>query len=254
MEWPQQFEIIHKIFSNFLLEQGKRPSLTNIAKYIGIPLHKYQAWKDGQKPVTDDLYRLAREFEFRPEWLLLGVGEPLERRLDRPFDPKFVDICDTLHDLAKQLPDPLPKIAEVGGMTTTQLYDCMGSQAYPPAEAVAKWVIHYKINANFLLAQIGKPFLTEEQYQERGPLSYVRERRGDFAELPGDESEEAAAWRIAIELLQKELAEAKDEIREHAREVTALSAENRSLRQRLEAAQEPAQPKEKETAHAAGQE
>lgn len=183
MEWKQQFEILNKIIFQRISEEGRKPTLKNAAEYLGIPVHKYQAWKDGQRPVTEDLRMLAQEFEFRPDWLLLGVGEPIQPRKDHPFDPKYVEICDTLHDLVRDLPDRLPKIAEVGGMTTTDLYDCIQTQAFPPSEAIAKWIIHYHINANFLLAQIGKPFLTNAQYQESGPLDFVREERGDFLEL-----------------------------------------------------------------------
>lgn len=81
MEWKQQFEIFNKIISQRLSEQGLKSTIKNAAEYLGIPSHKYQAWKDGQRPVTEDLRMLAQEFEFRAEWLLLGIGEPIQPRL-----------------------------------------------------------------------------------------------------------------------------------------------------------------------------
>lgn len=91
-----------------LSEQGLKLTIKNVAEYLGIPAHKYQTWKDGQRPVTENLRMLAQEFEFRAEWLLL-IGEPIQP-LDHPFDPKYVEICDTLHGLVHDLPDRLPKL------------------------------------------------------------------------------------------------------------------------------------------------
>lgn len=183
MEWIEQFEIFEKIISKRLSENGEKFTQERAANLIGIPLHKYRAWKNGQTPVTEDLRMLAQEFEFKPDWLLLGIGEPVQPRMDNPFDEKYVEICDTLHEIVRTLPDRLPKIAEVGGISTTDLYNCIHTQAFPPAQAIAKWILHYRINANFLLAQIGKPFLRDSDFQESGPLDFVRERRGDFLDL-----------------------------------------------------------------------
>ena len=233
MEWKQQFEIFNKIISQRLSEQGLKSTIKNAAEYLGIPSHKYQAWKDGQRPVTEDLRMLAQEFEFRAEWLLLGIGEPIQPRLDHPFDPKYVEICDTLHELVRSLPDRLPKIAEVGGMTTTDLYDCIQTQAFPPSEAVAKWILHYRINANFLLAQIGKPYLTEEEYRESGPLDSVRRQRGDFLELEKWEEEEAAIneqnTQTEVSGLQQKLLSLYDALLAAKDKSIALHHENQRL-------------------------
>ena len=91
MEWKQQFEIFNKLFPATPFEQGLKSTIKNAAEYLGIPSHKYQAWKDGQRPVTEDLRMLAQEFEFRAEWLLLGIGELNSAALNHPFDPKYVE-------------------------------------------------------------------------------------------------------------------------------------------------------------------
>ena len=205
MEWKEQFEIFEKIISSRLSKNGEKFTQERAAEFIGVPLHKYRAWKSGQRPVVEDMRRLAQEFEFKPDWLLLGIGKPVQERLDKPFDPNFVEICDTLHELVRALPDRLPKIAEVGGISTTDLFDCIQSQAFPPTPAIAKWVRHYRINANFLLAQIGEPFLTDAEYSRSGPLDFVRERRGDFLTLEDDETE-TRLNTLEITHLQKELA------------------------------------------------
>lgn len=227
MAWAQQFEILHKIISSRLSEEGKKATLKNAANYLGVPIHKYQAWKDGQRPVTEDLRMLAQEFEFNPDWLLLGKGIPVQPRKDHPFDPKYVEICDTLHELIRALPDRLPKIAEIGGISTTDLYNCIHTQDFPPAEAIAKWIIHYRINANFLLAQIGQPFLTEEEYHETGPLTYVRERRGDFFELDDEDLEKNYILEIKELTKKLEASRARNELL--ADELVTLNNQIRSL-------------------------
>lgn len=211
MEWKEQFEIFEKIISLRLTENGEKFTQERAAELIGVPLHKYRAWKSGQRPVVEDLRRLAQEFEFKPDWLLLGIGEPVQKRLDKPFDPNFVEICDTLHELVRGLPDRLPKIAEVGGISTTDLFNCIHTQSFPPPPAIAKWIRHYRINANFLLAQIGDPFLTEAEYSRSGPLDFVRERRGDFLTLEDDEPENRLN-SLEIVHLQKEIASAQKTI------------------------------------------
>ena len=254
MEWKQQFEIFIKIISQRLSEQGLKSTIKNAAEYLGIPSHKYQAWKDGQRPVTEDLRMLAQEFEFRAEWLLLGIGEPIQPRLDHPFDPKYVEICDTLHELVRSLPDRLPKIAEVGGMTTTDLYACIQTQAFPPSEAVAKWILHYRINANFLLAQIGKPYLTEEEYRESGPLDFVRRRRGDFLELEEREEEQTASnkqnTQTEVSGLQQKLLSLYDELLAAKDKIIALQQENKRLAESVSAVVTPTEARRNNPQHA----
>lgn len=184
MELSEQAEIFDNILKHWLLQAGIKYSHRTSAEYLGVSQAKYSAWiKSGQRPVADDMRMLCREHEFSANWLLLGAGESLENRKNFPFDSKYVDICDTLHDTVLSINQPIHEIAAVGGMTTTELYDCIHTQMFPPILALSKWIIAYKMNANFILAQIGQPFLTEEQWHEQGPLDRVRDKRGDFKDF-----------------------------------------------------------------------
>lgn len=233
MDWPQQFEIIYKIFSTRLLENDQRASLTNIAKLLDIPFHKLQSWQKGQKPVREDLVKLAREHGFNCDWLLLGIGKPLQEPLDNPPDPGHVNICDTFHDMVPQIQASKEDIAQTGGMTLTDLQDIMNTQRLPPADAIAKWIVSYRINANFLLAQIGQPFLTEKQYNEKGPLTYVREKRGDFQEAQNLDRE--IAYLKEIDDLKKALEEAHKNMGIVSLDATKTNLERRKLQDKVNA-------------------
>jgi hypothetical protein len=77
------------------------------------------------------------------------------------------------------------------------------------------------MNANFLLAQIGRPFLSEEEFSENGPLDFIRDRRGDFRELDGDDGDDD---------------DDNDEPKQNDKaEIVELLRENRRLRIELEA-------------------
>lgn len=232
MDWKQQFEILNKIIYEQLSKTGAKPSLKRAAEYLGVPAHKYLAWKEGQAPVVDDLRRLAQEFEFRAEWLLLGIGQPRQARRSGALEPRYVDICDTLHDLVASLPEPLPQVAEAGGMTTTDLYDCIHSQAFPPTDAVAKWIRRYRINANFLLAQIGQPYLSEEQYHESGSLEAFREQRGDFLPAGNPVKADPDTADQLITLREKLIAVQEKVIKEQERSIDLA----RQLQEALQAA------------------
>lgn len=184
MEWPRQFEIIERIIAERLARRGLKYTLANACELLGakVKVPKLQAWKRGQRPSADDLETLAVALGLSPAWLLLGAGKPLDEAGEGEFVPEYVPIGDTLRDLLAQLPGQLPQVAQVAGMTTAELRACADAQAVLSGLTVARLVHAYRVNANFLLAQIGQPFLTEEQYEERGPLTWLRERRGDFAE------------------------------------------------------------------------
>lgn len=187
---------------------------------------------------------LVMEHRFSADWLLLGVGEPLEKgRTDNPLNPDLVDICDTLQDLVFSMGKPLSEIAMVGGLTTTQLANCTSAQSHPPLEAVASWVRKWGMNANYLLGQIGQPFLTEEQYHEDGPATWIRRQRGDFdtyehldipgfhthrveptqtrapASKPGSVEVEAELLRLERKILEAE----RDAMRQHTRIMNAVA-------------------------------
>ncbi|WP_179217054.1 hypothetical protein [Humidesulfovibrio mexicanus] len=163
---------------------GLKYTLANACELLGakVKVPKLQAWKKGQRPSADDLETLAVTLGLSPTWLLLGVGQPQDEAGEGELVPEYVPIGDTLRDLLNQLPDQLPQVAQVAGMTPAELRACADSQAMLSGLTVARLVHAYRVNANFLLAQVGQPFLTEEQYEERGPLTWLREKRGDFAQ------------------------------------------------------------------------
>jgi len=182
MNWPQQFEIIERILAERLARVGLKYTLANAGELLGLKVPKLQAWKKGQRPSADDLELLAVKLDLSPAWLLLGAGLPQGEPAAGALVPEYVCIGDTLHDLLPQLPEQLPQVAQAVGMTPEELRSCAGSQALPSALAVARLVHAYRVNANFLLAQVGQPFLTQDQYEERGPLTWLREKRGDFTQ------------------------------------------------------------------------
>ena len=227
MSWSEQTEQFQRIMTQKLSESGKKYTQAAAAEFLGIPVHLYRAWLKGQCPVSEDLQMLAREHEFRPDWLLLGVGEPLQQRKEGAADPECVEICDTLRELVRGLPDTVPQVAAAGGMTTTDLYDCIHAHALPPTAAVAKWIHKYRINANFLLAQVGEPFLKDGEYMASGPLDDLRRARGDFDESEQETVEESAEIRHLqekIARLQDQLIEAQERLIEQQR-VTIQQAE-----------------------------
>lgn len=186
MEWTEQAKIFEKIVATWLTKEGVKYSHRAAAEYLGVTQPKYSAWvKSGQRPVAEDMRMLAREHEFSANWLLLGVGDPLEKRTNFEFNPELVDICDTLVQVLSDITDPLPKIAACGGMTTTDLQNCLAAQKLPPITAIANWVKLYRLNANYVLAQIGYPFISEDEFLKDGPGSRIRDRNGDLATLDG---------------------------------------------------------------------
>jgi len=187
MNWKEQFEIIKKIIAERLVAEGEKYTLANAAGLLGVKVPKLQAWGKGQRPSVDDIEVMVRTLGISAEWILLGKGAPTNTKGSGKFVPDFVYICDTLHDLIHQLPGNKLEIAKAGGISIDDLDEYTSSLALPSALTIANWIHAYRINANFLLAQVGQPFLTDDEYEEKGPLTWVREKRGDFTE---DEVEE----------------------------------------------------------------
>ena len=186
MNWTQQFEIIVKIISVELARQGLKWTDANAGELLGIKTSKLQAWRKGQRPTADDLETICRVLNLRPEWLLMGSGLPRDEEDSGRFLPEFVEIGDTLHEWALSREEGLSEVAKAGGISLNDLSMCMGSHMLPSCLTIARWVHAYRLNANFLVAQVGQPYLTEDEYTRPGPLSKIRQDRGDF-----DEPEEA---------------------------------------------------------------
>jgi len=187
--WPRQFEIIHKIISLRLAESGEKYTHARAAALLGLSASTYQRIREGQRPSADDLEKICLCLGLNPTWALYGADEPLANAVPGQFNPDFVRICDTLHDVVMgHYPDKFDEFALVGGITPQQLNACVSSQMLPSASAIARWVHGYKLNANFLIAHIGQPYLSDEQYRETGPATWVRDIERQELELDLEEN------------------------------------------------------------------
>lgn len=184
----ERYDFIAKIVASKLEEQGFGFSMARMAEFLGVSASKIQKWKEGQVPAYDDLQMIAQSLGLSSEWLLLGVGDPIYKHKSPKFNPDYVDICDTLFEWLRYLGDPREVVAIIGGLRIEELNDCMESRTLPPLTAIARWIHYYKLNANFLIAQIGSPFLSTEEYKASGPLARIRERRDDFSRYTDDEA------------------------------------------------------------------
>lgn len=184
MDWQQQYEIIKKMLAEKLAQSGSKFTFANAAQLLGVKVPKIQAWAKGQRPTGDDLETLARVLELSADWLLLGYGTPTRSPDSGSRIKEFAEICDTLNEISHELPDGLSEIAHAGGISLTELNDILRSHALPSSLTVARWIHAYRINANFLLAQVGQPYLTESEYAASGPADSLREYRGDFTSPP----------------------------------------------------------------------
>lgn len=231
MKWEKQAQTFENIVKKFVGTTGEKYTLATAAEYLGTTKNKYTAWvRHKQRPTAEDMVTLVMEHRFSADWLLLGIGDPLEKgRTDNPLNPDLVDICDTLQDLVFSMGKPFSEIAMVGGMTTTQLANCTSAQSHPPVEAVANWVRKWGINANYLLGQIGKPFLTEEQYHEEGPATWIRRQRGDFDTYEHIETPEFQTERREPDINSAQ-EEAEDVVRIHELYAELLDAERKLVR------------------------
>lgn len=180
------------------------------------------------------------------EWLYFGEGSMLAP-LGGNSAPSLLpatstecrDICDTLVNYTGVLAEPLFKIAEVAGMSTEELTSCLHARSVPPSVAICRWIHRYKINANFLLAQVGEPFLSDEEYYKTNALFRVREKRGDFIPLDNmDEvksdmetafSKERDELEDKIDDLRKDLKRARARLDDANDELRALHLECRKL-------------------------
>jgi hypothetical protein len=206
MEWSKQFEIIKKEISRMLEFEGKKWSDQAAADALGLNIGKIRAWKKGQRPAAEDLEVLSRELGFSAEWLLLGKGTPKGDSQSANLIPEYVHIGDTLKELVSQLPATHSEIARAGGVGNDELTSFMLCHSLPSCLTISQWVHKYKINANFLIAQVGQPFLTEEEYNRDGPLDWVRGPRGDFSDKePNCESVPPEEMNERLTSIQREM-------------------------------------------------
>lgn len=237
MDWKKQFVIIGKIIAERLASEGKKYTLANAAELLDVKIPKLQAWGKGQRPNIEDVEKLVQSLGISVEWLILGKGNPTNTEGSGKYIPEYSHICDTLREIIYELPDDKLAIARVGGITVDDLDRYTNSLDTPSALTISKWIHAYRINANFLLAQVGHPGLSEAEYEERGPLTWFREERGDFDESQDKKHDAikpanaAPAWEeksstdltpfqrelLTYKQIQEELGCAKEEISQDLR-------------------------------------
>ena len=185
MTWHQQLEIITKIAQKKFLDLNRAFTFKDLEILLGLSRGITTHWKKGQRPSAKDMEKLCRGLGISPAWLLLGAGDPLEKAEPGEFNPEWVYIGDTLNDfLEGTLRVPHDEFAQAGGLAQSDLEMCLNSKKLPPATAIGRWVRRYRLNANFLLAQIGQPLLSESEYWREGPLTRVFEKLREDEGLP----------------------------------------------------------------------
>lgn len=188
MMWEQQLEIIKEKISKIFSERGESFSQAKAEELLNVSRNKWAAWKRGQRPSADDLEIISRKLGFSPVWLLLGEGEPTGGKPQTEPNPDFTHPADTLRELiAGDLHVSEAEFAAAGGISEQELQDILDRKTDIPAAAIRRWVNRYALNANFLVAQIGHPILTEDEFDEQGPLSWLRRKNGEDAYPEGIE-------------------------------------------------------------------
>lgn len=234
MDWLQQFEIIKDIASKKIAQAGGSFSLAQLDRLLGVSQGKSRKWANGQRPSADDLELIARKLEIPAKWLLLNEGDPYRspRRevMERGGD-EYIAIADTLREMIREGRITFEHFAEEAGITPDDLQAYLDMRDSPSGAVVARWVHRLRINANFLLAQVGQPYLTEREYMQRGPLNWLREKRGDFYEDPAFTPDEAADESHAMPAVTDPIAQRMRVFAETMREA-GLPAE--SIAQSLE--------------------
>ncbi|UIJ38560.1 helix-turn-helix domain-containing protein [Desulfobaculum bizertense] len=133
-------------------------------------------------PNAKALAAWVEELGVDANWLLTGTegGTISRKQLTRQEQL----LCDTFRDMLGDLNQEPETIAQNLGVRPALLKACAQGAAIPPAEMLAQMVLNYRVNGSFMLAQIGRPFLTDEEFREHGPMDWTRIQRGDFKKEP----------------------------------------------------------------------
>lgn len=228
MNWNERLEFIKKKIKEELAKNDLRDTDENVAAFLDISAPTYSKIKrNRQFPDFKTCVNMAAKLHLSANWLLLGFGEP-DISAPKTTSRCDVHIADTLRDLISEIGKREEEIAITGGMYPRDLQMIINRVMPLPVEAVQKWVHAYHINANFLIAQVGRQFLTEEEYRADGPLTWVRERRGDI--LPYDDE---GIDSQDLERLRDELNQAKQTVETQKNIIaayeTALAAQKETL-------------------------
>ena len=230
-------------FAKRLIEVQKANDLTQkgMAEQIGLNKpHTLKSYLDGKTlPNAETISLLVQKFDVDAHWLLTGEGsmkggqkESEEKTSDLQSVKELFPIADTMREVFEHdLHLDLDEVAYIAGMSTEELEACFSAKLQPSALALARWARYYKINANFLTAQLGQPQLNELEMS--GPLSAISERhegRDDNLRETGKLSSPFVGTGGKVE--QKE---ATDPIAQRIREATkaliAANANDRTIRQ-----------------------
>ena len=133
--------------------------------------------KGQQKLKIETIIRICDTYpEINRNWLFFGEGEmvgdvPEEEHISATLQAVFAD---------KNISTTPQNFARIGGITVEKLEDILKGQALPPLSALRKWSLQYRVNLNFLIARIGQPLMTREQYEQDGPFREERQEAVEF--------------------------------------------------------------------------
>ncbi len=176
--WSKQLEIIAEIAKEKLVENDQKFSYAKAEALIGVSKNKWVAWNGGQRPSAEDLAKISKSLNISAHWLLFGEGSISNDPRDLKVNPEYSHLARTLNDvLSGDLKTTPETFAEIGGITDDELTAMLQGKILPPASALRNWTLRYRVNLNFLVAQIGYPLLTRGQYEQNGPLMWLRRER-----------------------------------------------------------------------------
>lgn len=189
LKWDEQFDIIKEIAAKKIKDNGEgKFSLTKFDSLLGLSRGKSRKWANGQRPSAEDLATLSKVFNLSPRWLLLGEGEPsfestsstkLDRRIRRTLGDVFYDLL-----LSDEVGDDEEKLALLLGISVSELQQFRNEEKEVKVDFLAKLVLRCRINPNFVISQIGYPFLSEKQFYGPSPSDWMRQRDGDLETIP----------------------------------------------------------------------
>lgn len=153
----------------------------DLANIMGIKSQTLTSYIRGQAaPKPPALVQLHRKLGIDINWLLTGRGDMLASDAAAAPRPELTSTADTLRRLMTDSLDVGPEeLAEAAGLTVEQVEAMLERRAEIPATAIRSWVSRYRINANFLVAQIGQPLLSREEFLQQGPMTWLRMRDGE---------------------------------------------------------------------------
>ena len=167
---------------NLVIENHEKGNRAALCKKIGVNPSTFIGYLDENGQAKIKFSTLARICEAYPEvnrdWLLFGEGNISNDPRELKANPEYSHLAQTLNDvLHGDLTTTPETFAEIGGITKDELTAMLSGKILPPMTALRNWALRYRINLNFLVAQIGYPLLTRGQYEQNGPLMWLRKER-----------------------------------------------------------------------------